>query len=114
SGYRIEPELKLDGPENHDLLVVYIPCKFGEDTLLSKDCSAVKQLELVKMLQTKWADQAVSVTVYYKKDELNQIKEWLSKNYDECIKTVSFLLHADHGFKQAPLQQITQAEYEYM
>lgn len=110
-GYHIEPEIRFDGTLNHKLLIVSFPCCFSDETLVSKDCPAIRQLELIKMLQTKWADQSVSVTVYYKKEEIPQIKEWLSKNYDNSIKTVSFLLHSDHGFKQAPYEEISLENY---
>ena len=33
-----------------------------------------KQLDVLKMAQKHWADQAVSVTVYYKKEEIPQLK----------------------------------------
>jgi len=73
--------------------------------------TAVDQLEWVKKLQTIWADNAVSVTVYYRKEELESIKEWLSKNYDKSIKSVSFLLHVDHNFVLPPYEEITENEY---
>lgn len=111
SGYKIESELRFDGTENHDILVVYFPCKF-DDGLFAEDCGAIKQLEIVKQLQTNWADQAVSVTIYYKKSELQEIKDWLRSNYDNYVKSVSFLLHEGHNFKQAPLQNITKEEYD--
>jgi thermostable 8-oxoguanine DNA glycosylase len=85
-----------------------------EGTVLAENCSAVQQLEWVKRLQTEWSDNAVSVTVYYRKHELEEIKEWLKENYNNNVKTVSFLLHNDHGFDQAPLEQITKEEYEEM
>ena len=53
--------------------------------------SAVDQLEWIKRMQTEWADHAVSVTVYYRMDELSEIQEWLQKNYKNSIKSVSFL-----------------------
>ncbi|MEK6885107.1 MAG: hypothetical protein AABY22_36080, partial [Nanoarchaeota archaeon] len=81
------------------------------NTLLSKDCGAIKQLELMKTLQEKWTDQSVSITVYYKTEEISNIKEWLKQNYNNSVKTVSFLRHKNHGFKQAPYQEITQEEY---
>src|SRR5690606_29074399 len=99
---------------NHDTTIVEFPSRFKEGCITSKDMSAIEQLELVKKLQTVWADQAVSVTVYYKKEELDQIKEWLAENYDNSIKSVSFLMHSDHGFKQAPLEEITEDEYNKM
>jgi hypothetical protein len=81
---------------------------------MAEDCSAIQQLNIVKSLQTKWADQAVSVTVYYRKEELPAIKQWLSENYDNCVKSVSFLLHQDHNFAQAPLEKISKEQYDRM
>jgi hypothetical protein len=92
--------------------VVEFPCHINGKTILAKDMTAIKQLELVKELQTKWSDNSVSVTVYYKLEELDEIKEWMKKNYEKSLKTVSFLLHSDHGFAQAPYEEITPEEYD--
>ena len=75
---------------------------------------AVDQLDLVKRIQKEWSDNAVSCTVYYKKEELEEIKEWLRKNYKNNIKSVSFLLHQDHGFEQAPYEEIDEKQYELL
>ena len=61
-------------------------------------------------MQTEWADNCVSVTVYYRKEELKEIKEWLKKNYTKSIKSVSFLLHTDHNFPLPPYEEITEEE----
>jgi hypothetical protein len=74
--------------------------------------TAIEQLEWVKKMQTDWADNAVSVTVYYRKEELESIKGWLAENYDNSVKSVSFLLHADHNFPLPPYEEVTEAEYE--
>jgi hypothetical protein len=29
-----------------------------------------------------------------------------------CLKTISFLCHSEHGFKQAPKETITKEQYE--
>jgi ribonucleoside-triphosphate reductase len=63
------------------------------------------------MAQKHWSDQAVSVSVYYKKEEIPKIKEWLRDNLAE-IKTISFLAHGEHGFKQAPKETITKEQFE--
>jgi hypothetical protein len=110
-GCKVEPEIQFDGSLNHDTLVAEFVGHFEGQGFLSHNCSAIKQLELVKTLQTVWADQAVSVTVYYKPEELSDIQKWLKVNYDKCIKSVSFLLHSEHGFKQAPLEEITKDQY---
>lgn len=111
SGYRVEYVKNFDGTENHDTSIVEFPC-FSKNSVLAKDMTAVKQLELVKKLQTVWSDNSVSCTVYYKKEELSEIKNWLKENYKDSIKTVSFLLHKDHGFVQSPYQSITIDEYQ--
>lgn len=107
----MEPELKFDGSTRHDVLVAEFPCKFESGTVCAKDMSAIDQLNLVKNLQAKWADQSVSVTVYYKEEELEIIKNWLKENYDDYLKTISFLRHSNHGFKQAPYEAISEEEY---
>lgn len=109
-GCHIEPQVGFDGTIDHKTLIVEFPCKF-ENTILAKDMTAIAQLELVKKLQTVWSDNAVSCTVYYRKEELPSIKEWLKNNYESSVKTVSFLLHQDHGFKQAPYEEISKEEY---
>lgn len=112
AGYKIEPEIRFDGTNNHDISVISFPCKFEKGTLVTKDTTAIKQMELVKKLQTCWADQAVSVTTYYKLEELEGVKEWLAKNYNNSVKSISFLLHTNHGFKQPVLEEITKEVYE--
>jgi ribonucleotide reductase alpha subunit len=110
-GYTVEYVKNFDGSIDHNTMIVEFPCESGEDAVLAKDMTAVQQLELVKKLQTLWADNAISVTVYYKKDELPAIKQWLSDNYDTAIKSVSFLLHSEHGFTQAPYEEISEEKY---
>lgn len=111
-GYKVEAVRNFDGTEDKNTVVVEFPCSYPEGTVLAKDCTAVQQLEYVKRLQNEWSDNSVSCTVYYKKKELKQIKKWLKKNYNDNIKSVSFLLHQDHGFDQAPFEEITKAQYD--
>lgn len=114
NGYEIEFQKNFDGTDDKNTVVVSFPCKFPDTTIVAKDMKATDQLNVVKELQTNWSDNAVSCTVYYKKEELNEIKEWLSKNYNENTKSLSFLLHNDHGFIQAPLEEITKERYKEM
>lgn len=112
NGYPIEFVLNFDGTEDHTTQVVSFPCSFPEHTVFAEDCSAIKQLEFVKRLQSEWSDNSVSCTVYYKPEELPSIREWIKNNYNDGIKTVSFLLHQEHGFKQAPYEEITKEQYD--
>jgi len=110
-GYHTEFAKNFDGTENHDTVVIEFPCEFGKDATVVKDMGAIDQLELIKTIQSDWSDNAVSCTVYYHKEELSGIKKWLSKNFRNHIKSVSFLLHSDHGFIQAPYEEISEEDY---
>lgn len=110
NGFRIEYVRNFDGTEDHSTVVVEFPCKFPKGTKFAADMSAVDQLDVIKRLQAEWSDNSVSVTVYYRKEELDEIKAWLRKNYVN-VKSVSFLLHNEHGFDQAPLEEIDKKTY---
>ncbi len=77
-----------------------------------KQTTAIHQLKRHRMMQTFWSDNAVSTTVYYERDELEGIKTYLADNLKDKIKSVSFLLHSEHGFEQAPLEVITEEVYK--
>jgi ribonucleoside-diphosphate reductase alpha chain len=110
-GYKVVWDIGLDGREDHTRYVVEFPCKSPEGSILASEMTAVQQLEVVQSMQKEWADNAVSVTVYYRKEELPAIKEWLSENYDNGVKSVSFLLHVDHNFPLPPYEEISEDEY---
>ena len=113
-GYKVVPDVGIDGREDHTRWVVEFPCESPDGAVLAADMTAVEQLEWVKRMQKEWADNAVSVTVYYRKEELSEIKEWLTQNYDNNVKSVSFLLHSDHNFPLPPYEEIDQATYNKM
>lgn len=111
-GYRVVPEIMIDGREDHTKWVVEFPCQSPDNAVLASEMTAVDQLEWVKRMQADWADNAVSVTVYYRKEELSDIKTWLAEHYDKNIKSVSFLLHSDHNFPLPPYEEISAEAYE--
>jgi hypothetical protein len=112
AGHTMELEVNSEGKVNHETVVVDFYCKAPEGyPIADEQWDTWKQLETLKMAQRHWSDQAVSVTVYYRREEIPQIKEWLRKNLSE-IKTISFLCHSEHGFKQAPKEAITADQYE--
>lgn len=110
-GYKVQWDIGIDGREDHTRYVVDFPCKSPDGAVLAAEMTAIQQLEWVKKMQTVWADNAVSVTVYYRLEELSEIKDWLSKNYDSSVKSVSFLLHTDHNFPLPPYEETTEEEY---
>lgn len=114
NGYHIEYQRNFDGTDDRNTMVVSFPCSYPVGTVLAKDTSAIDQLKWVKKLQTEWSDNSVSCTVYYRKEELEDIKQWLRDNYNDSHKTVSFLLHNEHGFDQAPYEEISEERYNSM
>jgi len=110
----VQWDIGIDGREDHTKYVVDFPCESPEGAVLASSMKAVDQLTWVQKLQSLWADNAVSVTVYYRKEELESIKQWLSVNYDKNIKSVSFLLHSEHNFPLPPYEEITKEEYDKM
>jgi ribonucleoside-diphosphate reductase alpha chain len=75
--------------------------------------SSIDQLRMQATIQAVWADNAVSVTIYIHPGELDDIKDYLRRNWHE-MKSVSFLPYAEHGFEQAPLEEITEERYHEM
>lgn len=110
-GYDVQYDIGLDGKENHTVCVVSFPCETSEDAILAKDLTAIDQLNWVVKAQSIWADNNVSVTVYYRKNELEDIKQWMKENYEKKVKSVSFLLHSEHGFALAPYEEIDEKAY---
>jgi adenosylcobalamin-dependent ribonucleoside-triphosphate reductase len=111
-GYPVEYQRNFDGSEDHSTMVVSFPFCYPEGTKIAAEMTAIDQLEVVKWLQANWSDNSVSCTVYYRKEELPEIKKYLTKNYKNNHKSLSFLLHNEHGFHQAPLEEITKEAYD--
>ncbi len=114
AGYPIEYQKRFDGTDDHGTIVVEFPCETPEGAVFAKDMGVIQQLDMVKKLQTIWADNAVSVTAYYETSELEALKQWMSVNYATSVKSVSFLLRDNHGFLQAPYETIDEIRYRDM
>lgn len=110
-GYNVSPKQNIDGSLDHSTMIVDFPTATPEGTQCAAGYSPIKQLEDQKFLQTYWSDNSVSMTCYFEKDEISEIKGWLRENYPHSVKTASFTLHSEHGFKQAPYEEITQDQF---
>jgi len=112
AGHYMEPVMRFDGSLDPNTLVV----DFYSETPAQVPCSdeghdTWAQLETLLTAQKYWSDQSVSVTIYYKREDIAKIKAWLTDNLQN-IKTISFLCHKDHGFKQAPWEAISKDQFE--
>jgi ribonucleoside-triphosphate reductase len=77
------------------------------------DVSMWEQLELAAQMQQWWVDNQVSVTVTFSPEEAGSIQRALEL-YETRLKGVSFLPLKDHGYRQAPMETITEEEYNDM
>lgn len=110
-GYPVEYQKNFDGKDDRNTVVVTFPFSYPEGTILAKDMTVLDQLGWVRTLQQNWSDNSVSCTVYYRKEELPQIREYLKKYYRNNHKSLSFLLHNEHGFVQAPYEEVTKEQF---
>lgn len=80
--------------------------------------SAVKQLEVYKLLMNSYCHQNVSCTISYSVDETKEIVDWLYNNWDSYV-AVSFLFRndvtktaADLGYPYLPQEVVSKEEYD--
>ena len=69
-----------------------------------------EQLELAAQMQQYWSDNAVSATVTFRPSEKEDISHALEL-YETRLKSISFLPMEEHGYEQAPYEEITEKEY---
>lgn len=68
------------------------------------------QLERQRSVQESWADNAVSATIGFDREHPERLARALAK-HAPFLKSTSFLSRS-HGYVQAPLEEISQGEYE--
>lgn len=102
--------VKFDETTRPDGTVVYV----------NKE-SAIEQLERYRLLMNYYVDHNASVTISYDTDEVNDIIDWLVKNWDQYVG-VSFLFRndvsktaADLGYPYLPQEVVTEEVFrEYV
>jgi hypothetical protein len=106
AGYRVE-----DNVVDESSVVVYFPVEEKDFVRARKDISIWEQVELAAQTNYWWSDNAVSCTVTFSPEEAGAIPDILQL-YETRLKSISFMPLDDHGYEQAPLQPITEAEYK--
>lgn len=105
AGYYMEPDTYAPNS-----ICVYFPVRELDFDRSKTEVSMWEQLELVALLQSFWADNMVSATVTFNEIEGKQMKHALEM-FSHRLKSISFLPLKDHQYKQAPYQEITEAQY---
>jgi len=108
AGYPVEPDVVAD-----DTVVVSFPVKEKLFVKGKKDATVWEQFANAAALQYHWTDNQVSITVSFGKDEVDDLQACLEM-FEDKLKAVSVLPLGDHGYKQAPYEAITEAEYTEM
>jgi len=90
--------------------VVSFPVKEENFALSKDDVSMWQQFANAADLQAYWADNQVSITVTFRKDEAKDIEACLD-HFQTRLKSVSLLPISDHQYEQAPYIKISEEEY---
>ena len=91
--------------------VFSFPMKAPEGAVLTKDVTAIKQLELWQIYQDHWCEHKPSITVYVGDDEWMEVGAWVYKNM-ASLSGVSFLPRDTGTYRQAPYEAIDEAKYK--
>ncbi|GAB4317295.1 MAG: ribonucleoside-triphosphate reductase, adenosylcobalamin-dependent [Promethearchaeota archaeon] len=108
AGYKVE-----DDEYNERSVVVEFPVHERHFQRGKSEVSMWEQLENAAAYQRYWSDNQVSITVTFTKEEAKHIKYALEL-FEDKLKGVSFLPLRDHGYAQAPYEEITKEQYEEM
>lgn len=110
AGYICEPDAY-----SQDTTVVSFPIHEPYFVKSKDDVTIWEQFANAADLQQHWADNQVSITITFKKDEAKDIKTCLEV-YETKLKAVALLplADSDHSYVQAPYIKITREEYEAM
>lgn len=111
------PEMFVEySPYEPNDVIIAMPVKREGVTRL--DETSLQLLERVKHIKKNWIDPShvrgknshnVSVTINYKPDEVQEIKDWMWENRD-CYNGIS-LLPVTNTYAYAPYEDITEARY---
>lgn len=102
--------IEIDPAKEPNTTAVYFPVR-EEHFLKSKQTVSMwEQLNLAADLQKYWADNQVSATITFNKEEGTKIADALAM-YEDRLKSISFLPITDHKYEHAPYQPITEEEY---
>lgn len=106
SGVKWEEDVMTPGQ-----LVFEWAIKAPKGAVLRNDRTALEQMEHWLMVQNHYCEHKPSITVYYGDDEFLALGQWVWEHFDS-ISGVAFLPRSDHTYKQAPYEEITEAEWK--
>ena len=108
AGYKIE-----DDSYSPNTVVVEFPIHEQFFDRSKNDVTIWEQAANAIDYQSVWSDNQVSITITFKPEEADQIQHVLQFCEDK-LKSASFLPIKEHGYKQAPYEEITKEQFELM
>lgn len=111
AGYPVEPDAYAD-----DTSVISFPIHEKNFSKDKNQTTVWEQFANAADMQSHWADNSVSITITFKKEEEDQIQTCL-EHYETRLKSVSMLPlgdEGDHGYVQAPYISTTKEQYAEM
>lgn len=111
-GMEPKPELGYSSLEDSPIWVYEFPLR-SPSGRAAISVPAVEQLERYRMMMRHYVDHNASITVYVGEDEVEDVVEWIHKNWDDVV-AVSLLPKDGGGYALAPLEAIDEARYREM
>ncbi len=109
AGYHVEEDHYSD-----NTMVISFPVKVDSMDRRKNEVSLREKVDLAARIQHYWADNQVSCTAEFDPDtEAKDIPRILAA-YEDRLKGISFLPMRDHGYQQAPYEEISEDEYTEM
>jgi hypothetical protein len=106
AGYHVEPAIG----QEESTVVVSFPVKEDFFVRGKSDVSLWEQVSNAVAYQREWADNQVSITVTFSKEEQSDVRHTLEV-FEKQLKGISFLPLEDHGYAQAPYETIDEERY---
>jgi len=108
AGYPIE-----DDSYSPNTIVAEFPVHEKYFSRSKNQVSIWEQAENAASYQRYWSDNQVSITITFQQEEAEEVKHVLEA-YEDKLKSASFLPIKEHGYKQAPYEEITKEKFEEM
>jgi ribonucleotide reductase alpha subunit len=108
AGYPVEPDAY-----DKTTMVVEFPMETKDYSMGKNEASMEMQIMNAVDIQRYWSDNQVSITVTFTREEAKRLAGVLEFCEDK-LKGVSFLPLSEHGYVQAPYEEITREKFEQM
>lgn len=104
----------IDHPFDSNRKIIELPIR-SSCPIAADSVSAKEQLENYKVMVENYVDHNVSVSIYFKKEEIPEMVKWIRENWN-IYRAISFFPKFEGGFdpKTVPLLAIDEKTYKEM